>query len=304
MKRLKVFAPATVANVAVGFDLMGFAVEGIGDIIEFEKNNQKQTVVIDEINAGFPKDPMINTASIGIIKMLIDRNADFGINLRIHKGIPVGSGLGGSAASAVAGVFGANYFFSKKFQTNELFQYAMLGEKVASGASHPDNIAPCLLGGFVYTHSMDPLEYYKLSIPNNFYFVLVHPKVKIETKHARSILKPNILLSDFIAQNKNLIGFMHGIQSKNEKLIASSLKDIIIEPQRCSLIPNYDKMKKAAFNSKALAFSISGSGPTVFAVAKGFQSAKKILNSIKSTFKNEECNGWVTPVSKKGVRFI
>ncbi len=304
MSRIKVFAPATVANVAVGFDLMGFAIEGVGDIIEFEKTKNKQVVEIVEINTGFPRDPNQNTASIGVIQMLKDRKVDFGINLRIHKGIPVGSGLGGSAASAVGGVFGANALFTKKFKTDELFQYALLGEKVASGSSHPDNIAPCLLGGFVYTHSIDPFEYYKLNLPSEFYFSLLHPKVKVETKHARAILKPNLLLSDFIEQNKNLSGFLIGIQNKNEKLIAQSLKDFIVEPQRAHLIPNFEKMKKAAFQNKALAFSISGSGPTVFALSKGFHTAKKVLNALKDSYKSEDCNGWITPVSKKGVRFL
>ncbi len=304
MKKIKVFAPATVANVAVGFDLMGFPIEGIGDEITFEKTDRKQKVEIFEINSEFTNDPEQNTATIGIKKLLKDTQAGFGIAVRIKKGIPVGSGLGGSAASAVAGAFGANYFLIKKLKPAQIFKYAMLGEQSASGSAHPDNVAPCLLGGFIYTHTINPFEYFRFSIPSNIFVSVLHPHVKIETRQARAILKPDLPLKTFVAQNKNLLGFMLGLQSKNTKLLCDSVQDLVVEPQRAELIPRFREMKKSAFQSKALAFSISGSGPSVFAFSIGYNNAKNVLKAMESAYSDPGCEGWISPISKKGARFL
>ena len=306
MKTCRAFAPATVANVAVGFDLMGFALEKIGDIVELSKNSAAGSVRITALvgDSAIPRDPKLNTATVGILALLKDTRADFGLDVNIVKGIPIGSGLGGSAASAVAGVFGANAFLKKKLSAAELFHYAMLGEKLASGSSHPDNIAPCLLGGFIYTHSMDPFEYYKIDLPRDLFAVVVHQNVRVDTKHARGILKADLPLKAFVDQNRMLTGFLIGAFKKDVKLLGRSLQDLVIEPQRSKLIPHFDQIKSSALGSGALACSISGSGPSVFALVQGKTKAARVLKAMMAAVNSKDARGLISPISRKGARLL
>ena len=285
---------------------MGFALEKIGDVVELSRNREAGTVRISSLvgDPAIPTDPALNTATIGILALLKDRRADFGLDVKIIKGIPIGSGLGGSAASAVAGVFGANAFLKKKLRPAELFHYAMLGEKLASGSSHPDNIAPCLLGGFIYTHSMEPFEYYKIELPNDLHAVLVHQDVRVDTRHARGILKPDLPLKTFIEQNKMLTGFLIGAFKKDIKLLGGSLQDLVIEPQRSKLIPHFDQIKSSALSSGALACSISGSGPSVFAMVQGRAKAGKVLKAMMAAVNSKTAHGLISLISKKGARLL
>jgi homoserine kinase len=303
--KVKVFAPATVANVAVGFDILGFAVSGIGDTIEMERNDTKDVRIIttDGVTS-IPRDPKKNTATIGLLKLIEDKKLNFGFNISICKGIPMGSGLGGSAASAVGAIWAANLLLDEKLTSAELLAYALAGETFASGGMHADNVAPCLWGGLNLID--DENKIIPIPYPEQLICVLVKPEVSINTKDARKILSDSLSLKAHVNQSANLAKFILGCTSNNLDLINKSLNDVIIEPQRSKLIPYFYEVKDAALNNGALGCSISGSGPTMFAFARDKDSALEIKTAMEMAFnsKNVKTEAWISSISPNGVRTL
>ena len=271
------FAPATVANVAVGFDCLGFALEGIGDRVTCTRTTHVGKVEIGTIQGpgGLPmKLPNIagtNTATAGLVALLERTKAPFGLKVDILKGIPLGSGMGGSAASAVAGIVAANALFPTPLEEHRLLKYALIGEAVASGSKHGDNVYPSLLGGMVLVTSVEPPGYVRIPVPKGLYAVVVHPPLMVETKAARAMLKADVPLKLHSQQSARLAAFVAGCFRSELPLIQQSLVDTLIEPQRASLIQGFKQVQAAALGAGALGCSISGAGPAVFALAHNEQ---------------------------------
>ncbi|MFK7899622.1 MAG: homoserine kinase [Cyclobacteriaceae bacterium] len=308
-KSIRAFAPATVANVACGFDVLGFAVENPGDEVEIRLVD-KPGVTIKEITGdeGFlPLDAAENTVSAVIISYLkAIRKEDLGVEISLHKKMPLKSGLGSSAASSVVGVFALNELLGKPLAIEKLLPFAMEGEMIACGSAHADNVAPALLGGFVLVRSYDPLDVVKLTTPDDLYCTLVHPHVNVKTKDARSILKKDVTLQKAIVQWGNVGGLVAGLMMEDYDLIGRSLEDHIIEPIRSVLIPGFNEVKRTVLELGALGCSISGSGPTTFALSKGESKAIELSHAMKKVYDdlNIECETFVSKVSDKGPQII
>jgi len=305
----RAFAPATVGNVAVGFDILGFAVKEIGDIVSVKKISEPQNIKIEKITgaSGIPTDPKKNTATVGLIRLAKDFNLPFGFSVSIEKGIPLSSGMGGSAASAVAAVVAANALLPKPLDETALFSYALDGESLASGSMHGDNLAPALLGGLVLVQSVKPFEFVQIPVPKNIICVLVHPHIEIETRTARKILKKDVSLKEHVHQSSLLAGFISGCFLNDKAVISRSLKDHLIEPQRSSLIPGFTEAQSAALNSGAFGCSISGAGPTVFAWTDSRSSGEKIADNMKRAFQKngtEKVDSWISPIRTEGAALI
>jgi homoserine kinase len=301
------FAPASVGNVAVGFDVLGHSVQTTGDRVT-AKRIEEPTVRIAAITGlvkDLPLEAEKNTAGMAVLSMVRDQNLSFGFELTIEKGIPLGSGLGGSAASAVAAVVAANALLPQPLSKLELLKAAMQGEKVASGSVHVDNIAPSLFGGLVLTVGVDHPNVKQIPVPASIRAVLVHPHMMLSTREARQILKRTVDLSDVIWQTANISGFITGCFTGDLQLIRESLQDVIIEPQRRVLIPGFDAVKQAALDNGALGGSISGAGPTVFAWCEEPQ-AVAIRDAMVAAFRAHglESDAWISTLAPNGARLV
>jgi homoserine kinase len=306
MKYIKIFAPATVANVSCGFDSLGFAVDAIGDEMTFTKTAEKGVQITNITGADLTYNVDENAASAVVKKMLHTANADFGIELTIHKGFSPGSGLGSSAASAAGAAFGTNQLLGDMYSNLELTKFAMFGEKVACGSAIADNVAAAIFGGFILVRSYEPLEIIKLPVPNELRVVAIHPQITIKTKDARDVLPTKIPLKDAVTQWANVGGLISGLYTDNYNLISNSLVDIIAEPARKSLIPFFDDIKNSATKAGALGAGISGSGPTVFALCEGDTVAIVVYKSIEESYKNTGINFemFISKVNHKGIKII
>lgn len=314
MRSATAFAPATVANVAVGFDILGFAIASVGDVVTASRTDRASVrikQIINETGASgvldISLDPAKNSATAGLIKLCDDLELNFGFDVTINKGIALGSGMGGSAASAVGGTVAANALLERPLSQDRLLEYALLGEQAASGVAHADNITPCLLGGMTLVHSVHPLRYVSLPVPASILTVLVRPRLRIDTQSARSILKPTIPLENHVRQSANLGGFIAGCYRDDLEMIRHSFSDLVIEPQRASLIPAFADVKAAAMDRGAIGASISGSGPSVFAWVTSAEAASRVEEAMVETFRSHgsiESDSWISPVSQQGARII
>jgi len=309
MSYIRVFAPATVANVVCGFDVLGFAVETPGDEVELfvvsEPGVRLRAIYGDE--GRLPLDPTKNTVSASVMRYLqqIGRD-DLGIEIVLHKHMPVGSGLGSSAASTVAGLFAIHHLMGQPLSTADLLQLAMEGEELACGQGHADNVAPALLGGFVLIRSYHPLDVIQLPTPESLVCGLLHPHIEIQTRDARKILKPYVPLSDVTTQMGNLAGFISALYNQDFALLARSMHDVIIEPVRSILIPEYQTLKSIALSSGALGFGISGSGPSVFALCEHFTTAETILSRLQAHLQQHHIASdvFISPINRQGPRLL
>lgn len=300
------FAPATVANVAVGFDLLGFALKGLGEFATVERIKEPQ-VIINPVagHEKIPTAPEKNTAGAGLVRLIADKNLKSGFRVTLQKQIPIGSGLGGSSASAVAAIVAANALLPKKLARAELMEYALIGEEVASGARHADNIAPCLEGGLVFVRCHPRVQVVKIKTPATLRAVIALPQLSINTKDAREILNPLVPLPTVVKQTGNLAGFLLGCAQGDFKLMGHSLNDVMIEPQRSGLIPCFGDLKPAALKAGAIGCSISGSGPAIFALANGDVTAKKILKAWTEAAREKNITlvkTFISPVASPGAR--
>ena len=299
------FAPASIGNVAVGFDVLGQSFPVLGDRVRAENipTPGVRIAAMSGIAMELPRDPDQNTAGRAVQSLLAATGSGAGIALSIEKGIPLGSGLGGSAASAVAAVVAANELLGRPCTRAELLAHAVAGEAVASGARHADNVAPSLFGGLVVTVGVDPPRVQPIPVPSAVRCVVVHPKFVLSTREARRILRAEVLLADAIRQLGNLAGLIAGCHANDLGLIRASLEDVLIEPQRAGLIPGFAEVKAAALAGGALGCSISGAGPSVFAWCEE-GTARAVSAGMTAAFARHglEATAHVAPVGDDGAR--
>ncbi|HUE97350.1 MAG TPA: homoserine kinase [Longimicrobiaceae bacterium] len=300
------FAPATVGNVAVGFDLLGHAVVSVGDRITVRRIDEPTVRVATDVDHGLPLEAASNTAGAGLLRLIEERDLPFGFEVSIQKGIPLGSGMGGSAASAAGAIRAASRLLPFDLPEADLLRYGMYGEEVATGSFHPDNLAPCLLGGLVLALDSDPLHVVRIPVPSSLYCVVVHPRLRLDTRDARRVLPDEICLEDHVEQSGKLAGVIAGCYSGDLDLIGRSLRDLIVEPRRAPLVAGFGEVKLAAMRSGALGCSLSGSGPSLFAWCAGAAAGALIRDRMIEAFAaaGVESRGWVSPVDAPGSRIV
>jgi len=284
---VKVWAPASVANVAVGYDILGFAINGPGDEIILRPGTEKGLKIVEITGAKnkLPFDPEKNTAGFAALRLLEELGLqDEPLEMSIRKKMPFGSGLGSSAASAVGGAMAVHELFKTGLQKNDFLKHCVAGEQIADGAWHADNVAPSLLGGMTLIRDNATLDVHKLHIPKGLQAVVIYPNVEVLTKDSRSILSDQLTLDQHIAQSGNLGAFIIGMYNSDFDLIQRSLQDLIIEPQRAQLIPLFAEMKEAAMQEGALGFSISGAGPSMFALTNNTYTSERIIEQAKKIY--------------------
>lgn len=280
MNTISIFCPATIANVSCGFDVLGLCLESIGDGMTITKTPQKGIRITSITGANLPLEADKNVAGVAALALLEHLQPDYGFEISIQKNIKAGSGLGSSAASAAGAVFGINTLLGNPLSSKELVFFAMQGEKLASGTAHADNVAPALLGGFTLIRSYEPLDVITIKAPAELYVTVIHPQIELKTKDARSVLKETTSLKKATIQCGNLGGLISGLYTEDYELIGRCLHDELVEPIRSVLIPNFDLLKQAAADNGALGSGISGSGPSVFALSKGKETAQKVAEAM------------------------
>jgi len=309
LKEVRVFAPATVANVACGYDVLGFAIDAPGDEV-VARHSTKPGLRIVEITGDdgkLPKEVSKNTAGVAAQDLLRHLGMlDRGVELEIHKQMPSGSGLGSSAASAVAGAYAVNKLIGEPLTKKQLLPFAMMGESSADGAWHADNVGPCLLGGIVFIRSNQELDIAQLPAPKRLWVAVVHPELEILTKVAREILPKEVPLENVTQQVGNLGGLLCGLIQEDYELISRSIHDVIAEPRRQKLIPDFYRAKRDAMTSGALGFSISGAGPSVFALCEGEETARRVGAEISRVFSEVpiENQVYVSKINPNGVHVV
>lgn len=306
MNKIKVFAPASIANMGCGFDVIGMALDEVGDVLEISIEDGDGLTIENETNVPLPADPEENVVTPVIRKFMEMTGKKAKVGIRILKKIYPGSGIGSSAASCAAAAFGINELFDHILTEEELVVCAMEGENLASGGYHADNAAPAVMGGIVLIRGYEPLDLIKLPVPGNLYCAVIHPHMIVSTKEARSILPQQVPLHNAIRQWGNVGGLVAGLYSSDISLIGRSMQDYVAEPYRKQFIPGFDTLRKNILEAGAQAMNISGSGPSVFAVANHFEPARKAENLMKRHFEamGIEYETFVVKVSNKGTRVI
>lgn len=284
MNEIKIFCPATIANLSCGFDVLGTCLENVGDEMIIKKSNEKGIRITKIVGADLPLETEKNVAGVAALALLNAVDTDFGFDIEIYKKIKAGSGIGSSSASAAGAVFGINELLGKPFTRKELVAFAMKGEALASGSEHADNVAPCILGGFTVVRSSTPLDIIKIESPKDLYATVIHPQIELKTSEMRAVLQPMVSLKSAITQWGNVGGLIAGLYTSDYELIGRSLHDEIVEPLRGKFIPKFDLVKQAALKNGALGSGISGSGPSIFALSKGKETADKIAIAMREIY--------------------
>lgn len=326
MNEIKLFCPATIANLSCGFDVLGTCLDYVGDEMIVRKSEQKGVQITKIVGANLPFETEKNVAGVAALSLLksikfindkyipidndfetdIANDIDLGFEIEIYKNIKAGSGIGSSAASAAGAVFGINELLGKPFSRKELVKFAMQGEVLASGSAHADNVAPCLLGGFTMVRSTNPLDIIRIESPNELYATVIHPQIELKTSDMRAILQPMILLKDAVTQWGNVGGLIAGLYTSDYELIGRSLQDVIVEPLRGKFIPNFEQIKKVSLENGALGSGISGSGPSIFALSKGKYNADKVAKAMQEVFEitSIKFDIYVCKINAEGVKII
>jgi len=306
MEEIKVFCPATIANVSCGFDVLGLALDSVGDEMTIRKTSEKGIRITKIIGQDLPLETENNVAGVAGLAFLEKSNYDGGFEIEIDKRIKPGSGIGSSAASSTGAVWAMNELLGRPFSKLELVQFAMQGEKLASDVAHADNVAPAIFGGFTLVRSYDPLDIIPIPTPSELFATVIHPQIEIKTSDSRKILKTTISMQQGIQQWGNLGGLVAGLFQNDYDLIGRSLHDHIVEPIRSILIPAFDDIKANALKSGALGSGISGSGPSIFALSKGEKIAQQVADSMKETYQNigVDFDIHVSKVNSQGVKKI
>jgi homoserine kinase len=314
MNEVTAFAPATVSNVACGFDVLGFALSEPGDEVTARTLDDRESatprVLIDDIlndQGRLPRDPARNTASVAVQAFLAAIGEHRGIALTIRKGLPLSSGLGGSAASAVAAVVAADALLNAGASRETLMACAFEGERLAAGSAHGDNIGPAVYGGFVLVRVANPPDVIRLPVPHGLTAVVVHPDLEIETARARALLGPTVPLADAIRQWANLGALVDALHRGDFDQMARSLEDSIAEPRRAQLVPGLARIKQAAADAGALGCSLSGSGPSLFALCRDTASAAAVAAAMTHAVKAHiggEPQTYVSAIAPGGARVI
>lgn len=299
------FAPASVGNVGVGFDILGHTVGGIGDRARVRRIDAREVRItaIRGLALGLPLDAMRNTAGAALIAMRDALKLDFGFELELEKGLPLGSGMGGSAASCVAALVAANALLDTPLEREALYSFALAGEAIASGGLHGDNVGPMLLGGLVLA-SRNQLV--RIPVPAQWHCVLVHPDAVLETRRAREVLQGNYALREFVAQSANLALVLAGCFNSDAALVRAGLEDVLVEPRRAPLIAGFAEVKRAAINAGAMGASISGAGPSVFAWFETKQGAQGAAAAMQTAFAGAcfQSQAYVSPVAGPAAELV
>lgn len=305
MKKITVHSPGTVANLVCGFDILGMALCEPYDVMELCLLDEPKVIIRNRDKFDLPVEAEKNVAGVVLLSVMERMNHTIGFEIEIEKHIKPGSGIGSSAASAAGAAVAANHLLGNIFSTDEVVQFAMNGEKLASGVKHADNIAPCILGGISLIRSIHPLDI--ISIPAPALFVtVVHPQIEIRTADARQILRQQVLLKDAIRQWGNIAGLVTGFMKNDLALIGRSLEDVIIEPIRSILIPGFNEVKASAKEAGALGGGISGSGPSIFMLSEEEKTARRVETAMKEIYERIgiEYFTYVTTINKKGVELV
>ena len=305
MQTVKVKCPATVANLVCGFDILGMALNDPFDIMQITLTDNPGVIIRNKDNFNLPTEPEKNVAGVVLLSIIERLEKNIGFEVEIEKHIKPGSGIGSSAASAAGAAVAANHLLGNIFSNDELVQFAMNGEKLASGVKHADNISPCISGGVSLIRSIHPLDIVSLPAPDLF-VTIVHPQIEVRTSDARQILRQQVLLKDAIRQWGNIAGLVAGFLKNDPDLIGRSLEDVIIEPVRSILIPGFDEIKTRCVEAGALGGGISGSGPSVFMLSKNEATAERIEAVMKEVYNKIgiDYNTYVTTINKTGVSII
>ncbi len=306
MNEIKIFSPATVANVSCGFDALGFALNAIGDEMVLKKTETKGVTISTIEGADLSYEIKKNAASVVALAMLNKTNANFGVDIQLFKKVKPGSGLGSSASSAAGAAFAVNELLDKPFSKLELTEFARIGEEVACGSPIADNVAAVIYGGFILVKSYKPLEIVKLPVPEELWVTIIHPQIEVKTEDARNVLQAEIPIEDAVAQSANLAGLVSGLYTNDYQLISRSLVDVIAEPYRKKLIPLFDEVKITGIENGALGVGISGSGPSIFALCKGENNAKKVSLAIQEVYKNSTIDFYMytSAINKEGIKIL
>ena len=305
MTTIKVSAPATVANLVCGFDVLGLCLHQPADMMEVSLLKENKVIIRSADNYPLPLDPMQNTAGAPLVEMLKELNNNTGFEVTIHKNIKPGSGIGSSAASAAGAVVAANHLLGNIFSKENLVRFAMWGEQIASGVQHADNVAPCIYGGVTLVRSVFPLDIIAIPAPA-LYVTIIHPQIEIRTADARKVLPEKVPLKDAVKQWGNVAGLVAGLMKNDYGLISRSLEDVIVEPARSVLIPGFDEVKIKCKAVGALGGGISGSGPSVFMLSIEKSTAEEIETVMKSIYDKIgiEYHTYVTTINVDGVKII
>ena len=306
MEELKIFAPATVANLSCGFDVLGCCLDSVGDAMLIRKNDLTEVRITRITGQDLPLEADKNVAGVAVKAMLDELRSDQGFDIEIDKKIKPGSGIGSSAASSAGAVFAVNKLLGEPFKTKDLIKFAMQGELLASGNAHADNVAPALLGGFSLVRSYCPLEVLSLPVPSELRVVILHPLIEIKTKDSRSIIKQNVSLKSAINQWGNLGALVSALYTDDYDLLGRSLHDDIVEPVRSILIPYFKELDELVIKNGALGFGISGSGPSVFALCRGDENANKVKDVISEFYSDKEIDFelHLSSINQKGVKIL
>ncbi len=303
------FAPATVSNVACGFDVLGFALSSPGDLVTAESSEIHGVAIhaIEGDGGRLPRDSARNTAGAAVVALLDRLGARRGIRLTVHKGLPLASGVGSSGASAVAAVVAVNELLGRPAPIDVLLGCAMAGEAAGCGTAHPDNVAPALYGGFVLARSANPPDVVRLPVPPGMACALLHPALEIETGEARALVGDTLPLGDAVRQWGNVGALVAGLFLKDLALISRTLEDRVAEPRRKHLVPGFDVVVQAAKAAGALGCSLSGSGPSLFALCDSLDRAQVVGDAMRAAFVQStglEADLWVSPVGERGARIV
>ncbi|MFT4642568.1 MAG: homoserine kinase [Candidatus Azotimanducaceae bacterium] len=306
MNEIKIFSPATVANVSCGYDVLGFCLDTIGDEMVVRKTKEKGVKITKIVGATLPFETNKNVAGVAALAILEAAKAEFGVEIEIYKNIKPGSGVGSSSASASGTVFAINELLGKPFDKQQLTLFGMKGEAIASGVEHADNVAPGIFGGFTLVKSIHPLKIVELPTPSELYATIIHPQIEIKTSEARGILPYKIELSNAIKQWANVGSLISGLYTSNYELIADSLHDHIIEPYRSQLIPYFKEVHDAVLENGALGCGISGSGPSIFSLCKGNTIAHKVADAMHDVYSKTgiKFDVYVSKINTEGVKII
>jgi homoserine kinase len=307
-RSVKIFAPATVSNLGPGFDVLGVALERPGDFVVARRTNERGlSFSVTTAQAHVPQDPNKNVAAYVAQLMLLEYRPAFGVQLALQKSMPIGSGLGSSAASSVAAVMAVNELLGKPLKKEGLLRFALAGEQFACGSMHGDNAAPSLLGGGCLIRSYDPLDVVSIPIHRSLVWIVVHPHVVVLTKRARAMLPESVPLRSAVRQWGNVAGLILGLTQGDHQLIRRSVEDVIMEPIRARLIPGFNDVKDAALKAGAIGCSISGSGPSVFAIAPSMAAARRVSTIMERTFRRAagvKSDVFISRTNLRGARVV
>ncbi|ASV31456.1 homoserine kinase [Maribacter cobaltidurans] len=306
MEEVRVFCPATIANISCGFDVLGLALDSVGDEMVVRKTIKKGVFITKIDGQNLPLQTEKNAAGVAGLALLEKSNYPGGFEIEIYKKIKPGSGIGSSAASSAGAVWAMDYLLGHPFTKTELVTFAMEGERLASEVAHADNVAPALFGDFTLVRSYTPLDIVPIKAPEELYATIIHPQIEVKTSDSRKILKTTLSMETAIKQWGNVGGLIAGLLQNDYELIGRSLEDHIVEPIRSILIPGFDKVKKASLEAGALGAGISGSGPSIFALCRGRDNAENVARTMKEVYVNigVEHDIHVSKINHEGVRLV